>query len=60
MNATIVDVGADSDVCEGDVVTLIGQEGNASLWADELAGWCDTISYEILTGIQTTDCRVIA
>jgi len=59
MNATVVDVGDCPDVQEGDSVTLLGQDGEASLWADEMAGLCQTISYEILTGIQTADRRVI-
>lgn len=33
----------------GDEVTLIGEEGNASIRAEELAEWAGTIPYEIVT-----------
>jgi alanine racemase len=53
MNWVTVDLGPDSEVREGDTAVLIGAEGGASVWADELADLCDTISYEILTGIRS-------
>jgi len=54
MNFTIVDVGPDAAVREGDEAVLIGQQGDETLWADELARWCQTIPYEILTNIRST------
>jgi alanine racemase len=59
MNMTIADVGTDAQVSEGDTVSLLGRDGNESIWADEMAGWCDTISYEILTRIRTDDRRTV-
>lgn len=53
MNFTMVDVGSDSGVRAGDEAVLIGTQGGESLWADEVAGWCDTIPYEILTNIRS-------
>jgi len=53
MNFTAVDAGMDAVVKPGDDVVLIGRQGGASIWADELASLCDTIPYEILTGIST-------
>lgn len=53
MNFTIVDVGPQGGVKEGDEVVLIGIQGGESLWADELARWCQTIPYEILTNIRS-------
>ena len=44
----------DGDACaarEGDEVVLIGKQGEAEINVDEVAGWAQTISYEILTGI---------
>ncbi len=51
----------------GDEITLIGQEGAESIWAQEVAQLCENgmISYEILTGISArvprvyieTDCK---
>lgn len=52
MNFTVVDVGADGGVNVGDEVVLMGRQGGESLWADELAQWCQTIPYEILTSIR--------
>jgi len=52
MNFTIVDTGSTGDVREGDEVVLIGCQGGECLWADELALWCQTIPYEILTNIR--------
>lgn len=53
MNFTTVDVGPDGGVHVGDEVVLIGQQGSETLWADELARWCQTIPYEILTNIRS-------
>lgn len=53
MNFIVVDLGADSDVREGDEAILIGEEGGQAVWADELAEICGTIPYEILTGIKS-------
>lgn len=59
MNFTMADLGLNNDVLEGDEATLLGSEGNEAVWADEIAEWCGTISYEILTGIKTDDRRVL-
>jgi alanine racemase len=53
MNFTVIDIGSQGGVREGDEVVLIGEQGGESIWADELAGWCQTISYEVLTGIRS-------
>lgn len=53
MKLTMVDLGLGSRVQPGDEVVLIGRQGDASLWADEVARWCDTIPYEILTNIRS-------
>lgn len=52
MNWICVDVGDDSDVSVGDEVVVLGEQGNASVWAGELAQYCRTIPYEIVTGIN--------
>ncbi|MCZ6641626.1 MAG: alanine racemase [Gammaproteobacteria bacterium] len=46
MDLTIIDV-TDNEVHEGDWVELLGED--VSL--DEVAGWADTVPYEILTGL---------
>jgi alanine racemase len=53
MNFTTVDVGPDATVRDGDEAVLIGTQGGASVWADELARQAQTIPYEILTGIRS-------
>lgn len=53
MNLTCIDLGPEPNVSVGDEVVLIGEQGEESLWADEIGGWCSTILYEILTGIGT-------
>jgi alanine racemase len=37
---------------EGDPVCVIGRQGAGAVWADDLATWAGTISYEILCGIS--------
>ncbi len=54
MNLTVVNLGLDSDVEEGDEVILIGEQNGKAVWADDLAECCGTISYEILTNIRTS------
>ena len=43
----------------GDVVTLIGADGNECITADEIASLCSTIGYEIVCGISKRVPRVI-
>jgi len=52
MDMTMVDVGAlTPEVVPGEVVTLIGTDGDETIGLDEFAGWAGTVSYEILTGL---------
>jgi alanine racemase len=53
MDQAALDVGAVPNVQVGDVVTLIGRDGDASLTADDLADAAGTISYEVLCGISS-------
>jgi alanine racemase len=46
-----VDVTDLAPVQVGEIVTLIGQQGGESIWADEVADWIGTIPYEVLCGI---------
>ena len=52
MNWITVDVGPDAKVKMGDEAVLIGEQGEESVWADELSKICRTIPYEILTSIN--------
>ncbi|MFO7535861.1 MAG: alanine racemase [Kiritimatiellia bacterium] len=53
MNLTMVDLGPDSPARTGEEVVLLGEQSGASIWADELAAFNNTISYEVLTSIRS-------
>lgn len=54
MNWITADVGPDAKVKTGDEAVLIGEQGEESVWADELSKICRTIPYEILTSINAS------
>ncbi len=51
MDHVMIDVTDVPGVTAGEPVTVFGPERGAAVGADELAGWCDTISYEVLTSV---------
>ena len=51
MDQTLVDVSKVSDTKPGDEAVLIGAQGRESITASELAEWCGTIPWEVLTAI---------
>jgi alanine racemase len=51
MDMTMVDVTDIPSVRIGDVVTVIGRDGEDAIWADEIAQWSGTIPYEVLCAI---------
>ena len=51
MDNIVVDVDHLDQVEEGDEVVLIGQQGHATITADDLATLLDTINYEIVSQI---------
>lgn len=51
MDKTMISVQHIPGVSVGDEVVLIGQQGNASISAEDIAKRLGTISYEILTGV---------
>ena len=51
MDTVVVDVTGRDDVRTGDVATVLGRDGDASIGLAELARLCGTIDYEILTGL---------
>jgi len=58
MDMTMIDVTHIPHVAPGDEVILIGEQGNERITADDVAGWSDTISYEVLCAISERVKRV--
>ncbi|MGH7774395.1 MAG: alanine racemase [Candidatus Binatia bacterium] len=52
MDLTMIDVTDIGDVKQGDEVVLLGNQGEETISADEMALCADTISYEVLTSIS--------
>ena len=59
MNLTLVDVTDLPEVRVGDEAVLLGQQGEEEISADEVAGWMDTISYEVLCLFGNLNERVL-
>ncbi|HET9233484.1 MAG TPA: alanine racemase, partial [Candidatus Eisenbacteria bacterium] len=51
MNVTMADVGHIPDAGLEDEVVLLGRQGEERVTAEDMAGWCSTISYEIVARI---------
>jgi alanine racemase len=49
MNLTMVDVTDIERVCLEDEVVLLGKQGSEEITAEQMAGWAQTINYEIVT-----------
>ena len=58
MDQTMIDITDVPDVSVGEVVTLIGTDGNDCITADELAGIYGTIGYEVVCGISKRIPRI--
>jgi len=58
MDLTTIDVTDIRNVQQGDEVVLLGRQGSGEIDADELAGWANTISYEIFTSIGARVPRI--
>ncbi|PPS46047.1 alanine racemase [Chroococcidiopsis sp. TS-821] len=52
MDQLMLDVSAIADVREGEVVTLLGEDGDEKISADDWANQLNTISWEILCGFK--------
>ncbi|MDY3791965.1 MAG: alanine racemase [Oscillospiraceae bacterium] len=59
MDQLMADVTDIKGVREGTEVTLMGTEGSETITADDLAGLCGTIGYEVICGISKRIPRVI-
>jgi alanine racemase len=58
MDHVMIDVTDVPDAQAGDRVVLVGSAGGAAVFADELARWCETIPYEMLTAVARRVPRV--
>lgn len=58
MDQIMIDVTQVPQAQVGDVVTLLGQDGDAAIWVEEWADLLDTIPYEIICGLQQRLPRV--
>ncbi|HET8725196.1 MAG TPA: alanine racemase [Anaeromyxobacteraceae bacterium] len=58
MNMFMVDVTDVPGAAAGDVVTLLGRDGDEAVTAEALAGWAGTIHYEITTRVNPQLPRV--
>ncbi len=58
MDQFVVDVNHIPDVHLHDEVVLVGQQKEACISAEEVAGWAETINYEVTTGLLPRVTRV--
>ncbi|MDE6086786.1 MAG: alanine racemase [Oscillospiraceae bacterium] len=63
MDQTMIDISGipealQQEIQPGEIVTLIGQDHGESITADDIAGLCNTIGYEIVCGISKRIPRI--
>ncbi|MDH7484871.1 MAG: alanine racemase [Anaerolineae bacterium] len=58
MDQFVVDVSGTAGVQQDDEVVLFGRQGEAEITAEEVAGWAETINYEVTTSILPRVTRV--
>lgn len=58
MDMIMLDLSDHPDVQVGDEVVLIGSQGDQAITADEVAGWVETISYEIMCRVSPRVPRI--
>lgn len=51
MNMLACDITENRDLKPGDECVLLGSQGKETINVDDIAGWCNTISYEILLSL---------
>jgi alanine racemase len=60
MDQLTIDLGPEAGDSVGDEVVLLGRQGDQEISAEEMAGWRDTISYEVTCGVGARVRRVHA
>jgi alanine racemase len=58
MDLAMLDVGSVPDIQAEDEVVILGAQGSERISADEIAGWLDTINYEIVSTVMARVPRV--
>lgn len=58
MDQLMVDATAVDGAARDDPIVLFGEQGGASIPAEEVAGWAETINYEVVTAIAARVSRV--
>ncbi len=58
MDQMVADVSALPSVKPGDIVTLIGRDGDSAVTAEDLAAWEGTINYEVVCALSKRVPRV--
>ncbi len=58
MDQLMVDLGPEGTAYNGDEVVLLGDQGQGTITAEELAAWAGTIPHEVLVAINTRVPRV--
>ena len=59
MDQTIVDVTEiDQTVASGDLVTIIGRQGDAGIRLEEFSEWADSIPWEVLCAVTKRVPRI--
>lgn len=59
MDQILVDVTGVGGIDVGEEIVLLGRQGREQITAEEMAGWAETIPYEILCGISKRVPRVV-
>lgn len=59
MDQTIIDVGHIEGVTTADEVTILGQQEDEAIFADEIAQQLETINYEVVTALMSRVPRIV-
>lgn len=59
MNLIMVDITDIKGVKPEDKVTLLGRDGKETISADQLAGWANTVNYEIISRLNSAIPRIV-
>ena len=58
MDQMMIDITGNNDIKAGDEAVLLGRSGHEEITADDIASWCGTIPYEVLTSFSSRGGRI--